>query len=78
MDRPKKPRIRAPGGGRKADDGPLELERVQLKLDPASRALFLKIGDGNFSLGAREAARRVAEHGDLTPFDLERHLERKP
>lgn len=71
------PRKRAPGGGMKADDGPLELERKQVKVDAASEAILLRIGGGNFSLGVREAARRLAEHDDLAPFEIARHQARK-
>lgn len=71
-----KVRKRASGAGVKADDGAKPLNRRQILLDEASEALFLQVGDGNLSLGAREIARRLAECGDVAPFDLERHQKR--
>lgn len=45
-----------PGGGIKAADG-VETRRVQLTLDADTLATFARLGLGNVSLGAREAAR---------------------
>lgn len=70
------PRKRAPGGGMKADDGVTDVSRNNLALDPAAEAIFLKIGNGNKSLGAREAARRLAESKDVAGFDPKRHAKR--
>lgn len=49
------PRKRALGGGMKADDGVTDVSRNNLALDPIAEAIFLKVGNGNKSLGAREA-----------------------
>ena len=46
------------GQGRKARDG-AQTERAELRLDPEARELFLRLGGGDLSLGAREAARRL-------------------
>lgn len=46
------------GQGRKARDG-AQTERAELRLDAEARALFLSLGGGDLSLGAREAARRL-------------------
>ena len=61
----------------KADDGALT-ERKQLRLDADTEALFSKLGDGNVSLGAREAARRLVEHKDTAKFSAKRHELRQP
>lgn len=70
-------RQRAPGGGMKAPDGPITLDRKQAMVDERTEKLLTKIGKGNFSLGVREAARRLKESGDIAPFDEERHALRK-
>lgn len=67
---------RKPGAGVKPDDG-VHGERKQLRLDPATEAIFAKIGAGNVSLGAREAARRLIEHKDVAKFSTARHAERQ-
>jgi hypothetical protein len=67
---------RAPGAGVKADDGAKPLDRKQVRIDPATDALLSSIGSGNLSLGIREAARRLAEHADVGPFDIDRHRAR--
>lgn len=48
------------GGGVKAADG-AQTTRVQLTLDAATLATFKRLGLGNASLGAREAARLLGE-----------------
>ncbi len=70
-------KTRAPGAGVKADDGALT-ERKQLRLDADTEALFLRVGDGNVSLGARETARRLVEHKDTEKFSSKRHELRQP
>ncbi len=72
------PRKRAPGAGVKAADGVTHGERCNVMLDEASRKVLEKIGGGNLSLGVREAARRVAEAGDLGKFSAKRHGQRSP
>lgn len=73
MTEPKKKR--APGAGVKPDDG-VHGERKQLRLDAPTEAIFSRIGDGNVSLGAREAARRLLEHKDVGKFSATRHAKR--
>jgi hypothetical protein len=68
---------RASGAGVKADDGVLDTERSQVRLDPESKTLAAKIGKGNVSLGLREALRRVEEAGDTRPFSVARHAKRR-
>lgn len=68
-------RKRAPGAGVKPDDG-VHGERKQLRLDAVTEAIFAKIGDGNVSLGAREAARRLVEAKDVAKFSAARHATR--
>lgn len=70
-------RKRASGAGVKPEDGATPLERKQIRLDPASEAILVKVGGGNLSLGIREAARRMAEHGDTGPFTRARHRARQ-
>ncbi len=77
MDEPVK-KTRAPGAGLKADDGVVELERKQVRVDRATEELLCKVGGGNFSLGVREAARRLLEHKDTAKFTLKRHSLRQP
>jgi len=48
------------GQGRRADDGATELQRKQVKLDQQTIDAMTDIGDGNLSLGIREAARRLS------------------
>ena len=61
QDMPAAPTKKARGGARKgggvkaADDA--VTRRVQLTLDAATLATFKRLGAGNVSLGAREAAR---------------------
>ncbi|WP_087863725.1 hypothetical protein [Comamonas thiooxydans] len=64
---------RAPGAGVKAADGVQDGKRYNVMLDPDSVALFMHIGKGALSLGAREAARRLAEAGDVRQFSEKRH-----
>ena len=71
-----KKKKRAPGAGVKADDGASPLERKQVRIDPVTEELLSAVGGGNLSLGIREAARRLAEHADLMPFDPKRHRAR--
>lgn len=70
-------RQRAPGAGVKASDGAKKLDRKQVRIDQVSEAILSKIGDGNLSLGIREAARRLSERGDIGPFDEARHEKRQ-
>ncbi len=72
------PLKRAPGAGVKAADGVKDVSRFNLMLDPDSVELFLKIGKGALSLGAREAARRLIESGDVRVFSEKRHAQRTP
>lgn len=48
------------GGGVKAADG-VATTRVQLSLDADTVATFKRLGQGNVSLGAREAARLLGQ-----------------
>lgn len=66
-------RRRAPGAGQKAADGCTDLARKQIRLDPVSEGILLKVGGRNLSLGIREAARRIVEHADTDPFSFCRH-----
>lgn len=50
------------GGGMQAADG-VKTSRVQLTLDAETLAVFKRLGAGNASLGAREAARMLALPG---------------
>ena len=68
---PKK--TRAPGAGRPVDDCVEETVRRQVMLDQETLTILKQIGGGQLSLGAREAARRLAEHGDIEKFTRERH-----
>ena len=43
--------------GRKADDGATELRRVGVGLDPKTIREAKRLGNGNLSLGLREAVR---------------------
>ena len=70
-------RRRAPGAGVKPDDGVSPLDRKQIRIDPESEAILSKVGDGNLSLGIREAARRLVEHKDAKPFSAARHAKRQ-
>lgn len=70
-------KTRAPGAGVKPDDGATSLDRKQVRLDPESEAILSTVGGGNLSLGIREAARRLVEHGDLKPFSAKRHADRQ-
>lgn len=53
------------GGGVKAADG-VATTRVQLTLDADTLATFKRMGLGNVSLGAREAARLLGTPGTPT------------
>lgn len=68
---PKK--TRAPGAGRPVGDGVEDTVRRQVMLDQDTLTILKQIGGGQLSLGAREAARRLAEHGDIEKFTRERH-----
>lgn len=72
-------KTRAPGAGVKADDGAKNLSRSQISIDHDSEEarILLRIGNDNLSLGIREAARRLKEHGDTKPFSLARHRRRE-
>lgn len=72
-----KVRKRAPGAGVKATDGITVAERRNVMIDPQGLAVFERIGDGNLSLGVREAARRLKESGDIAKFSMKRHNTRK-
>lgn len=76
MDKAEKPRLRAPGGGVKAADGVTDVVRMGVMVDPTNIELLKRIGDGNFSLGVREAARRLKESGDTAKFSKKRHEQR--
>ena len=67
---------RAPGGGMKAVDGVQGAKRHNVMLDEASLSIMLKIGDGNLSVGVREAARRLKESGDTGAFSQKRREQR--
>ena len=60
----------------KAADGVTDVVRMGVMVDPASIALLKRIGDDNFSLGVREAARRLKESGDTAKFSKKRHEQR--
>lgn len=60
---------RASGAGVKPRDTNLPLTRHQVLLDSNSKIALLKIGDGNLSLGIREAARRLVQQGNTEPFE---------
>lgn len=70
-------RKRAPGAGIKAKDSATAVERCNVMLDTPSLEVLSKIGDGNLSLGVREAARRLKETGDTAKFSKKRHEERQ-
>jgi len=72
----KQKKTRAPGAGVKPEDGCAPLNRKQIRLDPASEAILSLIGNGNLSLGIREAARRLAENNDTAKFSAARHEKR--
>lgn len=61
-------KTRRSGAGVKPPDGCANLARKQVLLDSDAEALLLSIGNGNLSLGVREAARRLAATGDIEPF----------
>ena len=46
-------------------------------LDPLSVAVLEEIGAGNLSLGAREAARRLYDKGDVEGFSESHHKRRE-
>jgi len=71
-----KKKTRAPGAGVKPDDGCSPLNRKQVCLDPESEAILSLVGEGNLSLGIREAARRLVESKDAGPFSTDRHEQR--
>lgn len=70
-------RKRAPGGGIKTTDGATAVERRNVMIDPTGLKLLEWIGDGNLSLGVREAARRLKESGDTAKFSKKRHEDRQ-
>ena len=72
----KPPRKRAQGGGPKAGDGASNTVRKLVLVDPETVAVLTAVGGGQFSLGIREAARRLVELGDTGPFTAERHSKR--
>lgn len=78
MTTDQKKKTRAPGAGVKADDGATQLARKQVRIDPETDALLSKVGAGNLSLGIREAARRLVEHGDIKPFSGKRFAPSQP
>lgn len=51
-----------PGAGRKAEKSG-KLERRNLMLDRKTIRLFERAGNGNISLGARRAAKKIVELG---------------
>lgn len=70
LDKPAPPAKKARGGARqgggvKAADG-VATKRVQLTLDADTLATFKRLGLGNASLGAREAARLLGNPGTPT------------
>lgn len=71
-------RKRAPGAGVKAKDGIAEGARHNVMIDAANLEILKNIGLGSFSLGVREAARRLEEIGDVGEFSIERHAARPP
>lgn len=70
-------KTRASGAGVKAEDGVTATDRKQVRVDETSEQILCRVGGGNFSLGIREAARRLVEHGDVEPFTRERHDKRQ-
>lgn len=70
-------RKRAPGAGIKAADGVTDVVRRNVMIDQFGLEVFEKIGDGNFSLGVREAARRLKETRNTAKFSAKRHEDRK-
>jgi len=76
MDATTEKKTRVSGAGVKTEDGALWLMRKQAKIDAETEAVMLKVGGGNFSLGIREAARRLRESGDTKPFSAKKHAER--
>lgn len=70
-------RQRALGAGLKARDGLTDVARFNLMLDPLSVAVLEEIGAGNLSLGAREAARRLYDKGDVEGFSESHHKRRE-
>lgn len=46
---------RRAGAGRKSADGAVIVARADITMDQATYDLWLELGDGNFSLGARRA-----------------------
>ena len=74
---PPRIRQRALGAGLKARDGLTDVARFNLMLDPLSVAVLVEIGAGNLSLGAREAARRLYDKGDVEGFSESHHKRRE-
>ena len=70
------PKKRSPGGGARAADGVSRVARVNVMLDPESLAILERIGNGNLSLGVREAARRLQQTGQTRKFSVKEHEER--
>ncbi len=72
-----KTRQRAVGAGLKTMDNRTDVTRTNVMLDPLSVAVFEEIGGGNISLGAREAARRLYDKGDVEEFHEAHHRRRE-
>lgn len=60
---------RISGAGVKASDGCSPLERKQVLIDARSIEILSTIGNGQLSLGIREAARRLNASGDIGQFN---------
>ena len=63
-----KVRRRAPGAGLKAEDGAQAMRRKQVLIDASAESVLLQVGNGNLSLGIREAARRLQQLAATDPF----------
>lgn len=72
-----KPRKRAPGAGVKTKDGVRDVVRRNVLIDISNLEVLEKIGAGNFSLGVREAARRLKESDNTAEFNSEIHEARQ-
>lgn len=73
---PENTRKRAPGAGIKSQDGVTPTNRRNIMIDTPSLEILKKIGDGNLSLGIREAVRRLIEINDTSKFTKKRHKDR--
>jgi hypothetical protein len=67
---------RISGAGVKPSDGCSPLGRKQVLIDTESDEILSLIGNGQLSLGIREAARRLVDSGDTGAFDAGRHAKR--